>query len=1246
MHSNIETQSFNHYTATNQIIPFDNDWKFTFGDVPNASHQLFDDSSWQTIKLPHDFSLTQDYAIYQGEAESGYKLGGVGWYRKYFTLGGQAAKGRFLLCFDGSYMETEVYVNGQKLGMHPNGYSHFSYDITDFLTSCGDNTLAIKVTNKIPSSRWYSGSGIYRSLYLEVTPQVHLRQDGVTVKTPNLAETYRDHKTAQLLIEAEVINQSDNAITVSVKTSLYPKTSDIKTQALLSHQTKEQTIEQGKEVTFKHDLSLINPDLWSISHPNLYVLRTELLDRDGQIIHQKEEEVGFRFIAFDAQKGFYLNGQAVKLQGVCMHHDQGALGAKAYYDAIDRQLTILKDMGVNAVRVTHNPSSRFMRDIANRKGILLVDEAFDTWRFAKNGNQYDYARFFDQKIGENANYLSHAKPQQTWAEYHIKQMVRAGKNAPSLIMWSTGNEVQEGLEGDNQTDSYPKLLKDLINWVAELDQSRPVTLGDNKLKNEGGTERAISLEMAKVLSTAKNTCQGIVGYNYASGCDYDRDHKEHPDWKMYGSETASAINSRGVYNASITVEGHSAYRNEKNQLSSYDNSTVGWGHYASEAWFDVITRDFVAGEFVWTGFDYLGEPTPWNSVGKGPANQLNGNPPPKSSYFGIIDTAGFPKDSYYFYRSQWQKEDTTLHILPSWKESILCTSGNAQKVTVVVYSNADAVELCHTDMTGKKQLLGKRNYSRLLPATDNIHSYRVYEASRDTAISHKNLYLTWEIPYQEGTLEAIAYDKKGKIITETHGNSKVRSFGQPNKLHLTTSKCPKQVSDNSLAYVEISVQDQDGHDITDASNRITVSVTGPARLLALDNGDPTDHQSYQDNNRQAFAGKLLAIVQMTGDSGQVLLKATSKGVKAAKQSIKVYANKEPKAGAIDRYDMVKNLYIKKGRKTLPLPKTVLTRRNNGEEKLEDIIWDKSSLAEKLKKELDFTINGRLASSDKPISINVFMIGQVVAIKTISILALEGESILLPETVQAYLANGQLVQSQFPVIWENKPEDLQEKLQSEPVVTVKGIVDVLGDKKEACANIRLAQQELKYSSIDVSKSAQKTVDTTSVTYTYATAENIARLILPTSQTASIYADGQLVTTKVPKKTSQGLEYCFTAPVSAVQFKIVYEGVSSDYEKIKLFRGDWLVTKAKKAWLDRISVEGVDYLLSQKGITDIPTHSGSLDVSKISVHKNPYHCAITILPEYQNEVKILVASEDMKQEKMYRLKACFEESSTTV
>lgn len=1237
MHSEIETHSFNHYTEVNQTINFDNNWKFKFGDVPNASHQLCDDSNWQTISLPHDFSLTQDYAIKQGEAESGYKLGGVGWYRKYFTIGDQAVKGRFFLCFDGSYMETEVYVNGQKLGMHPNGYSHFSYDLTDFLTRHEENTLAIKVTNDIPSSRWYSGSGLYRSLYLEIRPQVHLSQDGVTIKTPNLAETYRHYQKGQMLIEAAVINHAQSDINVSVKNSLYLKASETQSPVLVSHRTKEQVIGKGETITFSDQLSLFNPKLWSTSHPNLYLLKTEVLNSKGESIDQKEQEVGFRYTDFDAQKGFSLNGQPIKLQGVCLHHDQGALGARAYYDAIDRQLTILKDMGVNAVRVTHNPSSRFMRDIANRKGIMLVDEAFDTWEFAKNGNYNDYARFFDQTIGQNANYLSCAKSDQTWAEYHIKQMVRAGKNDPAVIMWSTGNEVQEGLEGYNQTESYPQLLKKLINWITEIDDSRPVTLGDNKLKNDGGYERDISLKMAKVLSSPRDTAQGIVGYNYASGSNYDRDHKEYPDWIIYGSETSSAINSRGIYNASIKVEGHTSLRTQKNQLSSYDDSKVGWGHYASEAWFDVITRDFVAGEFVWTVFDYLGEPTPWNSVGKGPAKQLNGNPAPKSSYFGIVDTAGFPKDSYYFYRSQWQQNDITLHLLPSWKESMLCPSGSEKKVTVVVYSNADAVELVHTDKNGNQQILGKRKHSRMLFARDKIHAYRVYDTNADSQISHKNLYLTWEIPFIEGKLEARAYTKKGDLITESQGNNKVTSFGQPYKLHMKTSKCPRQVSDKSLAYIDISVQDYEGYTVSDASDKITLSVSGPARLIALDNGDPTDHQSYQDNNRQAFAGKLLAIVQMTGKSGEVLLKATSSQLKEANMTIQVDSLKSQKQGVSDSYDMVKNLYVKKGSQSISLPKTVLIRKNNGEESREDIIWNQSSLAEKLEKELDFTISGKLATCEKPITIKVFMIGQVVAKKTITKSVLEGESILLPETVQDYFADGQLVQSQFPVSWENKPEDLQERLQSESSITVKGIADVLGDKKEVRANIRLAQQELNYSSIDVSQSAQKTVGKDSVTFTYATAENIARLILPTSEIASIYADGQLVETKAPKKTSQGLEYCFKAPLSAVQFKVFYNGIESDYHNIKLFRGDWIVSKANKACLDSISVGGKNYQLSQTGITEILTQSGTLDISTISVNKNPYKCTITILPEYQKEVKLLIESEDRENQKIYRLKA---------
>ncbi|MEI2401003.1 glycoside hydrolase family 2 TIM barrel-domain containing protein, partial [Paenibacillus phytohabitans] len=428
--------------------------------------------------------------------------------------------------------------------------------------------------------------------------------------------------------------------------------------------------------------------------------------------------------------GFYLNGEAVKLKGVSMHSDQGALGAAAHYRAMERQIEILLEMGVNAIRVTHNPAADELIEIANRKGMLIIDEAFDTWVASKNGNYNDYAAWFNKPVGDNP--LLGATANMTWAELDIKTMVRRGINAPSIISWSTGNEVMEGNSGPYS--GYPNILEQLATWVAEVDQTRPATIGDNKLKANWNEAISFGNKLTEL--------DGVVGFNYADGSHFDQYHQNHPEWKMYGAETASSINSRGVYKPS----------NYDKHLTSYDESAVGWGKLSADSWYSIITRDFMAGEFVWTGFDYLGEPTPWNNVGSG---ATGGWPSPKSSYFGIVDTAGLPKDRFYFYQSQWNDEVNTLHVLPAWKEDMVAIDDKGN-VRVDVYSDARSVELFFKDTNGVEKSLGKKTFTQY--TTDAGHTYQVYEGSDKKSQNFRNLYLTWNVPYADGTVYAKAYD--------------------------------------------------------------------------------------------------------------------------------------------------------------------------------------------------------------------------------------------------------------------------------------------------------------------------------------------------------------------------------------------------------------------------------------------------------------------------------------------------------
>ncbi|MBJ8326257.1 discoidin domain-containing protein [Streptococcus pacificus] len=1027
---------FNHFTKTDQTVNFDNDWKFHLGEVAGASGKEFDDSSWLMLNLPHDFSLTQDYTT-NGEAESGYKPGGTGWYRKSFSVNEEVANGRVSIQFDGSYMETEVFINGTSLGVHPYGYNAFSFDLTPYLNVNEENTLAVKVVNKVPSSRFYSGSGIYRSVHLNLEPKVHLAEYGISVKTPDLATTYESSEGATVAIAAEVLNEDSNSTNIQIKTILFERNEDgsLGTKVHETSLTDEVTIQANQTGTVNNTFKLVNPKLWSVDNPNLYVLQTEVY-KEGQKIQTNQQEIGFRYMSFDAETGFKLNGQAMKLKGVSMHHDQGSLGASAYYDAVERQFELLKDMGVNTVRVTHNPSARVMKDIANRKGMMLIDEAFDTWIHAKNGNTYDYARWFNQQLGTTAQHLNGAKSEnQTWAEYHIKQMVKSGLNDPSIIMWSTGNEVLEGHSGNPA--SYPQIISNLMQWVDEVDGTRPATLGDNKLKNKHQT----SISMANALTNKSEGLQGIVGYNYASGSQYDEGHRTNPNWIIYGSETASAINSRGIYNVKGTE------RRSDKQLTAYDQSTVNWGKVASEAWYDVITRDFVAGEFVWTGFDYLGEPTPWNNTASGAAFT---NPLPKSSYFGIIDTAGLPKDSYYFYRSQWNTKDTTLHVLPAWKESVV-QKDHQNNVEVVVYSNAAEVELQYINNDGQVTSLGKKKFTK--ETTRAGYTYQIYKGQGKQGAEHRNLYLTFTVPYADGTLKAIAYDENGQIINDTIGNKEVKTFGTAHQLVTTVTKHSEKVTDHSLAYVEVTVQDDQGNFVADANNVISIAVEGPAELVAMDNGDATDHQSYQDNNRKAFSGKVVAILRMTGKSGTVKIAASSAGLRASSASFTVTGQENTGDRKIDSYYLSKTMYIKKGT-PLSLPKKVTVRYTDGSEEEKAISFDQEAINQSLEAGTTFVAKGIIENLDVNAEIVVSVIDQVAAIKNISFASEVGQNPQLPTQVQAYLADGTLLSAQFPVTWIVSQDMTFDR---EGLVTINGTADVLGDKLPVTATIRVARK---------------------------------------------------------------------------------------------------------------------------------------------------------------------------------------------
>lgn len=465
----------NYGKSTDQrTINFDSNWKFNLGDVENAQTANFDDSKWRQVSLPHDYSIEQDYSKSM-EAESGYLPGGTGWYRKSFTID-KAAEGKEIrIDFSGVYMNASVWVNGEKLGTHPYGYTPFSFDITDYVKYGEENTIAVKVENKTPSSRWYSGSGIYRSVNLTMTEKVHVDLEGTQITTENLKA--EQGGTVNMDVRTQVVNDSEDEQAVTLTHTVFPKGSD-ESAAIGTVTTEAKTVASGESDEIEITLEAQSPALWSVDSPTLYTVRTEVKLGENTV-DVYDTEYGFRYFDFDNNTGFSLNGQNTKLKGVCMHHDQGALGAKANARAIARQIEILKQMGCNAIRVTHNPAADELIQTCNEQGMLVIDEAFDTWLYAKNGNGNDYAKWFNQTI-DGDNQILGAGDGMTWAQFDLTAMVKRGYNAPSIIMWSLGNEVMEGISGG--VSNYPATAQKLVNWVKELDTTRPMTTGDNKLK--------------------------------------------------------------------------------------------------------------------------------------------------------------------------------------------------------------------------------------------------------------------------------------------------------------------------------------------------------------------------------------------------------------------------------------------------------------------------------------------------------------------------------------------------------------------------------------------------------------------------------------------------------------------------------------------------------------------------------------------------------------------------------------------
>ena len=760
-----------------------NTWKFNLiSATANTAYSStaeaaasYDDASWRTVSVPHDWSIALDFnssspATYEG----GYLDGGDAWYRTTVSVDKQNGR-RYVLCFDGVYMESTVYVNGQQVHKNYYGYNPFAVDATEQMVS-GVNTIAVFVRNEQPSSRWYSGSGMIRPVELVTLLDDQIRMENIRVTTPKLDS---DLTNGETVVAFDAVNKTGAEASATFTVDLYDPDG-----AKVGTADASAVIASGETQNVSATVTLANPTLWAIGAGKLY--EAQISAKVGNRVQRsKRVTYGYRSIRFDKDTGFYLNGIHTKLKGVCVHHDGGCIGAAENRSAIERQVDILTNMGCNAIRLTHNPFGAEYLDVCQRKGVLLVEELFDGW--TKSKKQKDFGRYFTDHYSEVVTSTIH----RDW-------------NNPAVIMWSLGNEVRTNLTlGDYSSSEIVNVCTMVNNAVKALDATRPTTMGNNA---PGGNLSAL---MAIV---------DVVGINYNSN-----NQTYQTDRPIYGSETTSALSSRGVY---ATDSANMAY-------PSYDNKAVSWGNTAAETVNAYLNSARSCGHFVWTGFDYIGEPTEWNKY------------PAKSSYFGIVDTCGFPKDIYFMYQSMWDSRPM-IHILPHWTHE----SGN---IDVWLYSNCASVELFLNGTSLGKKALSQRG-------TKNQYAYTA--------------------AYAAGTIVANGYDSSGKLVAQ----DVQYTAGTPAKLALSSDKTAVSIASDDLVYITCDVLDKNGTLCPNADNSVTFTVVG-GTIIGTDNGHGANVEKLSGSTHAAFSGKCLCVVKHDGASGAMKITATANGLTAGTISV-------------------------------------------------------------------------------------------------------------------------------------------------------------------------------------------------------------------------------------------------------------------------------------------------------------------------------------------------------------------------
>ncbi|MEL1241457.1 DUF4982 domain-containing protein [Flavobacterium flavipallidum] len=786
------------FAQVRTVRVLESNWKFQKGDFENASQTNFNDSKWEQVNVPHDWAIygpfdkevdKQNVAIVQnGEKTASEKTGrtgalphiGTAWYRNKFTISAAEKNKKVILLFEGAMSEPQIYLNGKKVGEWAYGYSYFYFDVTDFLKE-GENTLAVKLSNKEFASRWYPGAGLYRKVSLIIKNNESIDQWGTSITTPLVSK-----EVAKVNIKTKASGENGYLVT-----TIY----DANGQKISSDKA---TIKFGNE--FDQNIKVENPKLWSPESPYLYKAVSQWFV-GNELKDEVSTRFGIREIKYEANKGFSLNGEVRKFKGVCLHHDLGPLGTAINKAALRRQLTILKDMGCNAIRSSHNMPSLEQLELCDEMGFMFLAESFDEWAKPKVKNGYN--RFFE-----------------AYAEIDIVNLVHATRNHPCIVMWSSGNEVP-----DQHGEAGVKRAK----WLQEIfhreDPTRPVTVGMDQVK--------------ATMESGFGALLDVPGLNYRVHL-YEEAFKKFPQGFILGSETASTVSSRGIYKFPVVKEKNKQYPDF--QCSSYDLEACSWSNVPDEDFVLQDEKPWVIGEFVWTGFDYLGEPTPYDEKW-----------PSRSSYFGINDLAGLPKDRFYLYRSRWNTEKPTLHLLPHWNWE----GREGQTTPVFVYTSYDSAELF---VNGKSMGIQKKN----------------------TATPQNRYRLMWmDVKYEPGTLKVVAFDKVGKAVAE----EQIQTSGTPYQIVLNADRNSILADGKDLSYVTVSVLDKNGVPCPTATNQLQFKVKGKGKYKAACSGDATSLEQFHLPTMKLFSGKLVVTLQSIEEAGTMELTVTGKGLKTATLSI-------------------------------------------------------------------------------------------------------------------------------------------------------------------------------------------------------------------------------------------------------------------------------------------------------------------------------------------------------------------------